>query len=56
LVEGRRAFLAVAGGVGTLAGALGCLDFGAIGLLLLVAGFAVILSPTWALAPRPAAA
>ncbi len=56
LPEGRRAFLAVAGAVGTLAGALGCLQFGALGLLLLVAGFAVILSPTWALAPRPAAA
>jgi len=56
LAEGRRAFLAVAGAVGTLAGALGCLEFGAFGLLLLVAGFAVILSPTWVLAPRPAAA
>jgi hypothetical protein len=56
LAEGRRAFLAVAGAVGTLAGALGCLEFGAFGLLLLAVGFAVILSPTWALAPRPAAA
>jgi len=56
LADGRRAFLAVAGLVGTLAGALGCLELGAFGLLLLVAGFAVTLSPSWAFAPRPSAA
>jgi hypothetical protein len=49
LAEGRRVFLGVAGAIGTLAGALGCLEFGAIGLLLLVGGFAIILSPTWIL-------
>ena len=52
LPSGRRLFLAAAGGIGTLAGALGCLEFGAIGLLLLLAGFAVILSPAWAFAGR----
>ena len=49
LVDGRRMFLGVAGAIGTLAGALGCLQFGAMGLLLLVGGSAVILSPTWLL-------
>ena len=49
LAVGRRVFLGGAGGIGTLAGALGCLEFGAFGLLLLVGGFALVLSPTWAL-------
>lgn len=56
LAEGRRVFLVAAGGVGTLAGALGCLGFGAMGLLLLIAGIGVILSPTWVLARRPVTA
>lgn len=43
----RRTFLAVAGGVGALAGGLGCLEFGIFGLVLLVGGFAVALSPSW---------
>ncbi len=49
LMDGRRMFLFVAGGIGTLAGGLGCLEFGAMGLLLLVGGYAVVLSPTWLL-------
>jgi hypothetical protein len=49
LANGRRLFLGVAGGIGTLAGALGCLEFGAVGLLLLLGGFAAVLSPTWLL-------
>jgi hypothetical protein len=56
LVAGRRLFLGVAGAVGTLAGALGCLEFGTFGLLLLLGGVAVILSPTWVLtgeSPQP---
>jgi hypothetical protein len=53
LAEGRRVFLAVAGSLGTLAGALGCLGLGAFGLLLLVGGFAVVLSPTWAFFGKP---
>ncbi|MGO9766431.1 MAG: hypothetical protein ACLPM8_12330 [Myxococcaceae bacterium] len=56
LVEGRRLFLGVSGTVATLAGALGCADFGAIGLLLLLGGCAVVLSPAWALSRRTAAA
>ena len=52
LVEGRRMFLGVAGGIGTLGGALGCLEFGAVGLLLLVGGAAIVLSPSWLLAKR----
>jgi hypothetical protein len=48
LGNGRRMFLGVAGTLGTLAGALGCLEFGAFGLLLLLGGFALVLSPTWA--------
>ncbi len=55
LPQGRRVFLFVAGAMGTLAGALGCLDFGAVGLLLLVGGYAAILSPTWVLARQAAA-
>ena len=54
LVEGRRVFLGVAGAIGTLAGALGCLQFGAVGLVLLVGGFAITLSPAWALVGRAA--
>jgi hypothetical protein len=42
----------VAGAIGTLAGALGCLEFGALGLLLLLGGFALVLSPTWAFTGR----
>jgi hypothetical protein len=53
LAEGRRTFLAVAGTVGTLAGAVGCLGLGAFGLLLLFGGFAVVLSPTWAFLGKP---
>lgn len=52
LPNGRRLFLGVAGGIGTLAGALGCVEFGAMGLLLLLGGFAVILSPVWVLTGR----
>ncbi|MGO9828937.1 MAG: hypothetical protein ACLPJH_02280 [Myxococcaceae bacterium] len=55
LAEGRRLFLGVAGATATLAGALGCADFGAIGLLLLLGGCAVVLSPTWALSRGAAA-
>ena len=54
LASGRRMFLGVAGAVGTLAGALGCLELGAFGLLLLLGGFAVVLSPTWVLTERSA--
>jgi hypothetical protein len=53
LATGKRLFLGVAGGIGTLAGALGCLEFGAMGLLLLLGGFAVVLSPVWVLTGRP---
>jgi hypothetical protein len=49
LASGRRIFLGVAGSIGTLAGALGCVEFGAVGLLLLLGGVAVVLSPTWLL-------
>lgn len=52
LVAGRRLFLGVAGAVGTLAGALGCLEFGAFGLLLLLGGVGVVLSPTWVFAGK----
>jgi putative effector of murein hydrolase LrgA (UPF0299 family) len=48
LAKGRRTFLVVAGGVGTLAGTLGCVAFGFLGLLLLLGGMALI--PSWALA------
>ena len=54
LVSGRRMFLGVAGAVGTLAGALGCLELGAFGLLLLLGGFALVLSPTWLFTGRSA--
>jgi hypothetical protein len=54
LDNGRRMFLGVAGGIGTLAGALGCLELGAFGLLLLLGGFVVVLSPTWVFTGRSA--
>jgi len=56
LGSGRRVFLGVAGMVATLAGALGCLQLGAFGLLLLLGGFVVVLSPTWLLVGRSAQA
>jgi hypothetical protein len=52
LTSGRRFFLGVAGGIGTLAGALGCLEFGAFGLLLLLGGVVVVLSPSWVFAGK----
>jgi hypothetical protein len=54
LGDGRRMFLGVAGTIATLAGALGCLELGAFGLLLLLGGFAGVLSPTWVLTRGPA--
>lgn len=52
LTSGRRLFLGVAGAIGTLAGTLGCLEFGAFGLLLLLGGVVVVLSPSWVLAGK----
>ena len=53
LLAGRRVFLGVAGVVGTLAGALGCLEMRAFGLLLLLGGVVVVLTPTWAFTRNP---
>jgi hypothetical protein len=47
VVRGRRTFLLVAGGLGTLAASLTCLQFGAVSLAVLAAGYAVSLVPGW---------
>ena len=47
VTRGRRTFLLVAGGLGTLVGSMTCLQFGVVGLGLLALGYAASVVPSW---------